>query len=124
LALAVRLVNECSSKISVDIQCFSTICDKTQIHCNDTTTNETALDNFFEVKLDMDELCQFSNMLICPYVKEIIKNLITNLSQEVTSLKKNFNITNNVQHKWLDMVARRKDSEQKPPSTIPTVIIS
>jgi len=49
---------------------------------------------FFEVKLDMDELCQFSNMLICPYVKEVIKNLITKLSQEGTSLKKNFNITN------------------------------
>jgi len=94
VALAVGLVNECSSKISMDIQCFSTSCDKPQIHCNVTTTNKTALDNFLEVKLDMDELCQFSNMLICPYVKEVIKNLITKLSQEGTSLKKNFNITN------------------------------
>jgi len=79
---------------------------------------------FFEVKLDMDELCQFSNMSICPYVKEFIKNLITKLSQEGTSLKENFNITNNFQHKWLDLVAGRKDSEQKPPRAIPTVITS
>ena len=45
--MATWLVNGCSSKISLDIQCFSTSRDKTQIHCNDTTTNETALDNFF-----------------------------------------------------------------------------
>jgi hypothetical protein len=61
-------------------------------------------------------------MSICPYVKEI-KHLIAKLSQEGTSLKKNFNITNNFQRKWLDMVGR-KDSEQKPLSTVTTVITS
>jgi hypothetical protein len=63
-------------------------------------------------------------MLICPYVKEITKNLITKLSQEGTSVKKNFNIINDFQRKRLDMVAGRKDSEQKPLSTISTVITS
>jgi hypothetical protein len=61
VAVATWLVNECSIKISLDIRCFNTSCVKTQIHCNGTTTNETAVDNFFEVKLDMDELCQFGN---------------------------------------------------------------
>jgi len=64
--VAAWLVNECSSKISMDSQCFSKSCDKTQIRCNGTTPNETAVDSFFEVKLDMDELCQFGNMSICP----------------------------------------------------------
>lgn len=63
-------------------------------------------------------------MSICPYVKQITKNLFTKLSQEGTSLKKNFNIINDSQRKRLDMVAGRKDSEQKPLSTIPTVLTS
>jgi len=39
-------------------------------------------------------------------------------------VKKNFNIINDFQRKRLDMVAGRKDSEQKPLSTISTVITS
>ena len=49
-----------------------------------------------------------------------IKHLITKLSQKGTSLK-NFNIANNFQRKWLDVVAGRKDLEEKPPSTVTTV---
>ena len=47
VGVATLLVNECTSEISMDVQCFSTSCDKTQIHCNGTTTNETAVGNFF-----------------------------------------------------------------------------
>lgn len=68
----------------------------------------------------MDDLCKFCNLSVCPYVKEIIENLNTKLSQEGTSLMKNFKITNNFQHNWLVVVAGRKDSEQKSPSTIRT----
>ena len=57
-------------------------------------------------------------------MEEITKNLITKLSQEGTSLKETFNIINDFQHKRLGVVAGRKDSEQKPLSTILTVIIS
>jgi hypothetical protein len=72
----------------------------------------------------MDELCEFGNMSICPRVRELIQNLITRLSQEVTSLKNHFKITKNFQSKWSDVVAGRKDSEQKLPSTVPTVVTS
>lgn len=47
----------------------------------------------------MDELYEFGNMSIRPRVTELIQNLITKLSQEVTSLKNNFKITNNFQRK-------------------------
>ena len=53
-----------------------------------------------------------------------VQNLITKLTLEVTLLRNNFKITNNFQRKWLDVVAGRKESEQKQPSTIPTVITS
>jgi hypothetical protein len=49
------LVAECSSEISVNIQCFTSYV-KIQRQCNVDITNEIYVDNFFEVKLDMDEL--------------------------------------------------------------------
>jgi hypothetical protein len=54
-------VNECGSKISVDIQCFSTSHDKTHTHYNDTITNNTTINDLFEEKLDMDRV-EFGNM--------------------------------------------------------------
>ena len=50
------LVDECSSEISVNIQCFTTSYDKIQRQCNVGITNEIDGDNFLEVKLDIDEL--------------------------------------------------------------------
>jgi hypothetical protein len=44
--------------------------------------------------------------------------LITKLSQEVTSVKKNFKIAYNFECKWSDVVAGGQQSEQKLPSTI------
>jgi hypothetical protein len=72
--------------------------DITQMQCNDTIKNETIVDNLFEVKLDMDELCDFGDMSTRPRVK-IIQSLITKLSQEVTSVKKNFKIAYNFECK-------------------------
>ena len=116
-------MNECGSKISVDIQCFSTSYDKTHTHDNDTITNNTTVNNLFEEKLGMDGV-EFSNVLTRPRVKEIIRSLFNQLSQEVPSVKKNFKIANNFQHKWSNVVAGRQQSEQKLPSMIPTIITS
>jgi hypothetical protein len=60
------IVYECGNEISVNIQCFTTSYDKIQRQCNVAITNEIDGDNFLEVKLDMDELCEFSNMSIRP----------------------------------------------------------
>ena len=59
----------------------------------------------------MDELCEFSNMSIRPHVRDLIQNLITKLTQQVTLLKNNFKITDNFERKCWDLVAGRKDSE-------------
>jgi len=91
-------VNKCGRKISVDIQCFSTSYDKTRTHYNDTITKNTTVNNLFEEKLDICGV-EFSNISNCPHVKEIIQNLFNKLSQEVTSLKKNFRIENNFELK-------------------------
>jgi hypothetical protein len=47
---------ESSSEISVNIQCFTTSYAKIHRQCNVAITNEIDGDNFFEVKLGMDEL--------------------------------------------------------------------
>jgi hypothetical protein len=57
-------------------------------------------------------------------VKEIIQSLFNKLSQEVTSVKKNFKVANNFELKWSNVVAGRQQSEQKLLSMILTVITS
>jgi hypothetical protein len=91
-------VNECGSKRSVDIWCFSTSYDKTHTHCIDIVTNNATVNNLFEEKLGMDRV-EFSNMSTHPCVKEIIRSLFNKLSQEVPSVKKNFKVANNFEHK-------------------------
>jgi hypothetical protein len=56
MAATSRLVDECSSEINVNIQCFTETYDKMQRQCNVGIMNEIDDDNFLEVKLDMDEL--------------------------------------------------------------------
>jgi len=92
-------------------------------HYNDTITNNTTVNNLFEGKLDICGV-EFSNISTHPHVKEIIQIVFNKLSQEVTSVKKNFKIENNFELKWSSVIAGRQQSEQKLPSMILTIITS
>ena len=56
-----------------------------------------------------------------PRMKEFIHSLITKYSQEIISVKNNFKIANNFEHKWFDVKAGQQ-SEQTLPYAIPTII--
>jgi hypothetical protein len=83
-----RMIRECASQISVNIECpilkyKPNGAHHTTVDINDEANNDSLL----EINLNVNELQEFCNMAVCPHATEVMSVSITKVVHKFAAIK-------------------------------------
>lgn len=104
-----RMIRECTSQISVNIECSNLKYKPNGAHhktgdINDEVNNGSLL----EINLDINELQEYCNILVCPHAMEVMSASISKVVHKFAAIKCKCRKVLIPKPKWCDTVTNRR----------------
>jgi len=106
--VATRMTRECASQISVNIECCNLKYRPNGAHHKTGDINdEVNDDSLLEINLDITEVQEYCNMLVCPHAMEVTSGSISKVVHKFAAIKCKCRKVLIPKPKWCDIVANR-----------------